>query len=275
MDNQYSSWKDFEVLENKIEKMISTFTKAEKQGKECSKKYLDWIKEISSPEFKLISDLLNYFLDDLTLTGMRENIFKIMRKLYQLNTEVIAKQILDNKNFVKAIVVHMNEGDKSQKTDNCFYLLTQLFTTEAYKDEINKEFIKALFDGLDIVREEEIITAIVVILIDINYKYKSGDNNLFIEVHKEYDNSRVLNEILLRLFFNENDENKQIKIFLMSNYGKIIFYENDFKTFIDILLPRLQSTENNALKENLLQCLDRVTECNEYYGQMYKVEELN
>jgi hypothetical protein len=42
---------------------------------------------------------------------MRENIFKIMRKLYQLNTEVIAKQILDNKNFVKAIVVHMNEGD--------------------------------------------------------------------------------------------------------------------------------------------------------------------
>ena len=30
MENQYSSWKDFEVLENKIEKMISTFTKAEK-----------------------------------------------------------------------------------------------------------------------------------------------------------------------------------------------------------------------------------------------------
>jgi len=51
MENQYSSWKDFEVLENKIEKMISIFTKAEKQGKECSKKYLDWIKEISSPEF--------------------------------------------------------------------------------------------------------------------------------------------------------------------------------------------------------------------------------
>ena len=49
----------------------------------------------------------------------------------------------------------------------------------------------------------------------------------------------------------------------MSNYDRIIFYENDFKTFIDILLPRLQSKENNALKENLLQCLDRVTECNE------------
>jgi hypothetical protein len=279
MENQNSSQKEFEELEGKIEKMINTFIKAEKQGKEGTKKYLDWIKEISSPEFKLISNLLNYFLDDLTSTGMRENIFKILRKLYQLNTEVVAKQIRDNKDFAKAIIVHINEGDKSQKSDNCFYLLTQLFTTEAYKDEINKEFIKALFDGLGIVREEEILTAIVVILIDINYKYKSGDNNLFIEVHKENDNSRVLNEILLRVLNYENDENKQIKILkcledLMSNYDKSIFYESDLESFIDILIPKLQSTENNALKENLLQCLEKVTEYNEYYGQMYKVEEI-
>ena len=277
MENQNSS--QFEELEGKIEKMINTFIKAEKQGKEGTKKYLDWIKEISSPEFKLISNILNYFLDDLTSTGMRENIFKILRKLYQLNTEVVAKQIRDNKDFAKAIIVHINEGDKSQKSDNCFYLLTQLFTTEAYKDEINKEFIKALFDGLGIVREEEILTAIVVILIDINYKYKSGDNNLFIEVHKENDNSRVLNEILLRVLNYENDENKQIKILkcledLMSNYDKSIFYESDLESFIDILIPKLQSTENNALKENLLQCLEKVTEYNEYYGQMYKVEEI-
>ena len=279
MENPNSSQKEFEELEGKIEKMINTFIKAEKQGKEGTKKYLDWIKEISSPEFKLISNLLNYFLDDLTSTGMRENIFKILRKLYQLNTEVVAKQIRDNKDFAKAIIVHINEGDKSQKSDNCFYLLTQLFTTEAYKDEINKEFIKALFDGLGIVREEEILTAIVVILIDINYKYKSGDNNLFIEVHKEYDNSRVLNEILLRVLNYENDENKQIKILkcledLMSNYVKSIFYESDLESFIDILIPKLQSTENNALKENLLQCLEKVTKYNEYYGQMYKVEEI-
>jgi hypothetical protein len=279
MENPNSSQKEFEELEGKIEKMINTFIKAEKQGKEGTKKYLDWIKEISSPEFKLISNLLNYFLDDLTSTSMRENIFKILRKLYQLNTEVVAKQIRDNKDFAKAIIVHINEGDKSQKSDNCFYLLTQLFTTEAYKDEINKEFIKALFDGLGIVREEEILTAIVVILIDINYKYKSGDNNLFIEVHKENDNSRVLNEILLRVLNYENDENKQIKILkcledLMSNYDKSIFYESDLESFIDILIPKLQSTENNALKENLLQCLEKVTEYNEYYGQMYKVEEI-
>jgi hypothetical protein len=210
---------------------------------------------------------------------MRENIFKIMRKLYQLNPQVVAPQIQSNKDFAKAIVVHINSGDKSKITDNGFYLLTQLFNKAAYKEELNEEFIAALFEGLGLVREEDILINIVVILIDINFEYKQGDENLFIKVHKENDNSRVLNEILLRVLNNENDEDKQIKILkcledLMNSYEKSIFYESDLESFIDILLPKLQMTENNELKEKLLKCLDRVTKYNEYYGQMYKVEEI-
>ena len=33
-------------------------------------------------------------------------------------------------------------------------------------------------------------------------------------------------------------------------------------------------TDNNELKQKLLQCLDKVTKYDEYYGQMYKVEEI-
>ena len=279
MENQDSSQKEEEDFELKIKKMIDTFTKAEKLGKENSKKYRDWIKEISSPQFKLISNLLNYFLDDLTSTNMRENIFKIMRKLYQLNQETVSEQIRSNKDFAKAIVVHINTGDKSRISDNCFYLLTQLFNPSSYKEDLNQEFIEAMFEGLGLVREEDILNAIVVILIDINFEYKPGEENLFVKVHKENDNSRVLNEILLRVLNNEDDENKQIKILkcledLMTNYEKSIFYESDLESFIDILLPKLQMTENNELKEKLLKCLDRVTKYNEYYGQMYKVEEI-
>ena len=279
MENQDSSEKDFEKFETKIKKMIDTFTKAEKQGKENKQKYLDWIKEISSPEYELISKLLNYFLDDLTSTNMRENIFKIMRKLYQLNTDTVATQIKSNHDFAKAIVVHINSGDKSKISDNCFYLLTQLFSTETFKGELNQEFIEAMFEGLGLVREEDILNAIVVILININFEYKPGEENLFIKVHKENDNSRVLNEILLRVLNNEDDEIKQIKILkcledLMNNYEKSIFYESDLESFIDILLPKLQMTESNDLKEKLLKCLDGVTKYDEYYGQMYKVEEI-
>jgi hypothetical protein len=279
MENKDSSKKAEEDFETKIQKIIDTFTKAEKLGKENSKKYKDWIKEISNPNFHLISNLLNYFLDELTSTNMRENIFKIMRKLYHLNKDVVGPQINSNKDFAKAIIVHINSGDKSKISDNCFYLLTKLFNHKAFKSQIDESFILALFEGLSIVREEDILNEIVVLLIEINYDYKTPEENIFIKVHKENENSRVLNEILLRVLNNEHEDAIKIKILkclddLMSSYEKSIFYESDLESFIDILLPKLQMTDNNELKKKLLECLDRVTKYDEYYGQMYKVDEI-
>jgi len=279
MEDTDKSKKGEEDFEAKIKKIIDTFTKAEKLGKENSKKYKEWIKDISNPNFHLISNLLNYFLDDLTSTSMRENIFKIMRKLYHLNKETVGPQISANKDFAKAIVVHINSGDKSLISDNCFFLLTKLFNHKNYKSEINEAFILALFEGLSIVREEDILNDIVVLLIEINNDYKTPEENLFLKIHKENDNSRVLNEILLRVLNNEHDDVKKIKILkclgdLMNNYTKSIFYESDLESFIDILLPKLQMTDNNELKKKLLECLDRVTKYDEYYGEMYKVDEI-
>ena len=267
---------DFEV---KIQKMIDTFSKAEKLGKENSKKFRDWVKEITDKNFNLIKNLLNYFMDELTSTNMRENIFKILRKLYQLKKDVVGPQISSNKDFAKSIVIHINNGDKSKISDNCFYLLTKLFNQNAYKSEINEDFIVSLFEGLSIVREEDILNDIVVILIEINYEFKNAEENLFLKVHKKHENSRVLNEILLRILNNEHDDSKKIRILkclndLMSAYTKSIFYESDLESFIDILLPKLQMTDNNELKKKLLECLDKVTKYNEYYGNMYKVDEI-
>ena len=259
--------------------MMDTFTKAEKLGKENSKKFKDWVKEITDPNFHLIKNLLNYFMDELTGTNMRENIFKIMRKLYQLKKEVVGPQISSNKDFAKSIVIHINNGDKSKISDNCFYLLTKLFNQNAYKSEINEEFIVSLFEGLSIVREEDILNDIVLILIDINNEFTNPEENIFVKVHKENENSRVLNEILLRVLNNEHDDGKKIKILkclndLMSSYTKSIFYESDLESFIDILLPKLQMTDDDNLKKKLLECLNRVTKYNEYYGNMYKVDEI-
>ena len=279
MASKESKEKGEEDFEVKVNKIIDTFTKAEKLGKENSKKYKDWIKEISNPNFHLISNLLNYFLDELTSTSMRENIFKIIRKLYHLNKSVVEPQINSNKDFGKAIVVHINKGDKSKISDNCFYLLTKLFNKESFESIIDESFILALFEGLSIVGEEDILNDIVVILIEINYTYNNPEENIFLKVHKENENARVLNEILLRVLNNEHDDNKKIKILkclddLMGNQEKSIFYESDLESFIDILLPKLQMTDNNDLKKKLLKCLDRVTKYNEYYGEMYKVDEI-
>ena len=279
MESKDSSKKAEEDLETKIQKLIDTFAKAEKLRKENSKKYKDWIKEISNPNFHLIDKLLNYFLDDLTSTNMRENIFKIMRKLYHLNKDVVAPQINSNKDFVKSIVVHINSGDKSKISDNCFYLLTKLFNHKTFKSQIDEPFILALFEGLSIVGEQDILNEIVVLLIEINSDYKNPEENLFLKVHKENDNSRILNEILLRMLNNEKDDERKIKILkclddLMSSYNKSIFYENDLEILIDILLSTLQMTDNNQLKKKLLECLERVTKYDGYYREMYKVDEI-
>ena len=279
MESKGSSKKDEENFEIKIQKMIDTFTKAEKLGKENSDKFKNWIKDISNPNFHLITNLINFFLHDLTSTNMRENIFKIMRKLYYLNREVISPQIKANKDFAKSIVVHINNGDKSKISDNCFYLLTQLFNYKTMKSEIDEAFILALFEGLSIVREEDILNDIVSILTEINYECSPEEENIFLKIHKDNENSRVLNEILLRVLNNEHEAKKTIKILkclydLMNNYTNSIFYESDLESLIDILLSKLQMTDNNDLKKKLLECLDRVTQYKEYYGQMYKVDEI-
>ena len=54
-------------------------------------------------------------------------------------------------------------------------------------------------------------------------------------------------------------------------YPEIEKVVNDFRSQ-HLAVPTKKYMEH--FKENLLQYLDRVTKCNEYYGQMYKVEEI-
>ena len=202
-----------------------------------------------------------------------------MPKLYHLNKDVVAPQIKANKDFAKAIVVHINSGDKSKISDNCFYLLTKLFNQKAYESVIDESFILSLFEGLSIVREEDILNDIVIILTDINYTFKTSEENIFIKVFKKNENSRVLNEILLRVLNNENDDSKTLKILkcledIMNSQEKCIFYESDLESFIDILLTKLEMADDKELKVKLFQCLERVTKYNEYYGEMYKADEI-
>lgn len=269
-------------FQQKVQKMIDTFTKAETLGKENTKKFQDWITDISSPNFKLISNLLNYFLDDLTSTEMRENIFKILRKLYILKKDVVVPQIASNKDFAKAIIVHINKGEKDKISDNCFYMLTQLYfeKPECFEEGISEDFIMALFDGLTLIHEEEIIQNVVKILIEINFNYKNKEENLFLKVHKNNENSALLNEILLRIINNEDNNEKQIKVLkclkdLMGNQKESIFYESDLESFIDIVLTKFSLVEDNEVRLGLLCTLEQISRYKEYYdGGKYKIDDI-
>ena len=262
-----------------VKKMIETFTKAEQKNKEKDEKYLKWIDKITNKESNLIPNLLTYFLDELTNQETRENIFKIFRKLHFLKRNIVEPQLLENKDFPKAIVSYITKEDKKKMSDNPFYLLTQLYNEENFKDMIDEKFIVSLFDGLSVVHDEELLNSIVSILIQINFNFKNNDDNLFFKIHSNNDNSRVLNEILLRLLNQENENLKKIQILtylnnLMSINEKPLFYESDLESFIDILITKLNSEFDEQVKILLLSSLDKVTKYKEYGNNSYKSEDL-
>ena len=266
-------------FEENAKKIISNFTKAEKHNKENDPKFKHWVKTLCDPNTKLIQNLLNYFLDDLTDQKARENILKIFRKLYVLEEETVAPQILMNQDFPKAIVKYITSAKTENISDNSFYILTKFFNEKNFKSLINEQFIIAMYNGLSIVHEEDILNSIVEVLIEINSQYKNIEENIFLKIHKTNNNSRVLDEILLRVLNNAYDKEKEMKILncinnLMDAENCCIFYESDLEIFIDIIIPKLQITNNEQNKICLLNSIDRATRFDEYYKKLYKVEEI-
>ena len=262
-----------------LNKIIEKMARFEKKNDESNPKFQDWIEKITDPSFSLIPSLLDYFLDEMTPQETREKICKLLVKLMILQEETVTEQLLANKNFPIVCVQFITKGDKSKMSDNPFYLLTKLFQEEKFAEFINENFIEALFDGLAVVYQEDILIGIVEVLIEINSNYKNNNENLFLKVHKNNSNSRLIDELLLRVLNKETNKNKILKILLclnnlMTNENCPIFYESDLESLIDIIMNKLQSTSTEDVKLFFLQTLAKVTSYEAYYHSKYKDEEL-
>ena len=152
--------------------------------------------------------------------------------------------------------------------------------TGRWSQDENRKFIEALFDGLTVVHEEDLLIAIVSVLVEINSNYKDQDDNIFLQVHKTSSNSRVLDELLLRLLNNETSKERILKILLCLNKLMItedspIFYESDLESLIDIIINKLQSTYTENIKLFFMQMLAKITSYEAYYHNKYKDEEID
>ena len=265
-----------------LNQIVLNITKMERKNKENDPKFQAWIEQICDPqsELNLVPNLLTFFLDEMTKQDEKEKILKLLVKLMMLQEESITEQLLSNKNFPKVVVNYITLEDKSKMSDSAFYLLTKLFKEENFKEFINVKFIEALFDGLTVVHEEDLLIAIVSVLVEINSNYKDQDDNIFLQVHKTSSNSRVLDELLLRLLNNETSKERILKILLCLNKLMItedspIFYESDLESLIDIIINKLQSTYTENIKLFFMQMLAKITSYEAYYHNKYKDEEID
>ena len=265
-----------------LNQIVLNITKMERKNKESDPKFQAWIEQICDPqsELNLVPNLLTFFLDEMTKQDEKEKILKLLVKLMMLQEESITEQLLSNKNFPKVVVNYITLEDKTKMSDSAFYLLTKLFKEENFKEFINVKFIEALFDGLTVVHEEDLLIAIVSVLVEINSNYKDQDDNIFLQVHKTSSNSRVLDELLLRLLNNETSKERILKILLCLNKLMIsedspIFYESDLESLIDIIINKLQSTYTENIKLFFMQMLAKITSYEAYYHNKYKDEEID
>lgn len=265
-----------------LNQIVLNITKMERKNKENDPKFQAWIEQICDPqsELNLVPNLLTFFLDEMTKQDEKEKILKLLVKLMMLQEESITEQLLSNKNFPKVVVNYITLEDKSKMSDSAFYLLTKLFKEENFKEFINVKFIEALFDGLTVVHEEDLLIAIVSVLVEINSNYKDQDDNIFLQVHKTSSNSRVLDELLLRLLNNETNKERILKILLCLNKLMVtedspIFYESDLESLIDIIINKLQTTYTENIKLFFMQMLAKITSYEAYYHNKYKDEEID
>ena len=54
-----------------------------------------------------------------------------------------------------------------------------------------------------------------------------------------------------------------------------VLYSSDLEVFVDIALNKLDSTSSEELKFFILEAMERVTLYEEYYKDMYKIDEMN
>jgi uncharacterized protein YdiU (UPF0061 family) len=201
------------------------------------------------------------------------------------NRDNVVSQIKNNPNFPKAISHYIVNSDKKNLSGDAFFLLSDFYQTSSFKDVTNEEFMKALFDGLGIITDEDNFNAIVKIMTQINYEqsvleYKIPLANIFIKVFQNHENSRILIESLIRIL-NQEERDKEVMykvlqcfIDMMEANDDTVMYSSDLESFINMSIKKLESTYTEDLRFYILTVIEKIMQYEEYFKTKYKIDEL-
>ena len=245
---------------------------------------IQWITEISAPKYNLIDNMISILTDPVTTPATIHNIYYIFLKCVTFVTE-ISKQLLSNKQFLQSLVNYISSIDNDNKelkvSLDSIYLFIKIFSISIFETYLSEEFLNGLFETLSIINDERNLEEMVEILINISSLYIELDDNLFLKIYHYHDNARLVNEIILRLINIDDKEKEKLYPILLCtanimDYEKCcVFYSSDLEVLIDLLINKLSSTYSDELKFFLLEVLEKVTVYDEYYKDMYKIDELN
>ena len=269
-------------FEKNLKKIIETFYKAEKNKKENDIKYISWIKTICSPNFNLVSNISSYINEKKLNHEIRENLFKMIKKLILFENKNIINQINENETLLNYFMKYFINHNVNKISENFIFIFCKILKKKIFDKMINENIIKKLFLCLEIINNEELIYIVVWKLIKINFYFnKENKENIFIKIFNEILFKRVFIELILNILNQEIIYDKKIyKIILclyniLESNNDFIFYTNDFEIFIDIFIKEIEITSDIEIKFYFLKTFHKISSkfpCNN--NKLYRKEEI-
>ena len=253
-------------FEKNLKKIIETFYKAEKNKKENDIKYISWIKTICSPNFNLVSNISSYINEKKLNHEIRENLFKMIKKLILFENKNIINQINENETLLNYFMKYFINHNVNKISENFIFIFCKILKKKIFDKMINENIIKKLFLCLEIINNEELLYDVVWKLIKINFYFnKENKENIFIKTFNEIIFKRVFIELILNILNQEIIYDKKIyKIIIclfniLESNNDFIFYTNDFEIFIDIFIKEIEITSDTEIKFYFLKIFHKIS----------------
>ena len=106
-----------------LDKIVIALENIESQNLKDDASIQDWLKQITSPEFKLIEGFINLFLDSIQDQVLANTIFKVLIKLNYYQKETVQPQLQDNPLLFKALIDYLSKTEMSKLSGEPFILL--------------------------------------------------------------------------------------------------------------------------------------------------------
>ena len=153
-----------------LNQMVDFFTDIEKKDLQHSDDVIQWVKDVSSPEFGLIESCSELLVDQISNITITDKILKILRKIYYYEKEQILVQMLSSSNYTNAIIKYISKTPSEKISKEAIFLLDQLFFDYNYPLLFFEEtFVKSLFNTMEFINTEETMYSIIKILSIMNF----------------------------------------------------------------------------------------------------------
>ena len=248
----------------------------------CNAEFWRWIAELTGPQYQFMDNLIDVVARPITRESKKKRIYLIFRMWLDLNPEII-KELQQSDLLKSTITQYMVETTLEDEIDqNAYKVFTKIFKVEDFMGYIDTRLIRALYDSLNSIDDEEVFEKVIEVIIDINYtlsRSEKENRKLVLDVHKEHENAQLINEVMLRNLNNDPRKDQMNKIIKFINQAfkiqkKIIFSEADFETFVDVCLKKLKEAYNDKKKIKFARIFSKISQFPEFFEYLYKVDEI-